>query len=280
MKRTTPGHGGWLLFAALMIGGCGGGVGGFGTKGDGGPGGSCGGQSCPPGMGGDDLVGDDEISADGGPAEDGGSPINPSCASGAPIGTGFACGAPGLVCPFGTYTDCNGVSVTLDCSCDGRSWTCEPLTDVNCPPPVPCPDPSTLYPNTPCYGPEGQQCVSTDIPGACGGELPPPIMGTCTCTTGGWSCPMTITACPAQPPPCPDPSAVYAAASCAAPGEMCPGNPQSCGTQVFYDAFECESGYWVSVAKTDCDIGGVDASTGLILDASAAPDAYVLGADE
>ncbi len=269
MMLTTRRYGGLLLFAAFALAGCGGGVAVFGTRGDGGPSG--------PGNPGDDLVGDDEIPVDGSVAEDAGPPVNPSCASGAPIGTGFACSAPGLVCPLGTISDCNGVMRTLDCSCDGSAWTCDPVPNLNCPPPVPCPDPSTLYPGTPCYGPEGQQCISTDIPeNACGG-LPPLIQGSCTCMTGGWSCPTPATACPAELT-CPDPSSVNANASCDAPGQTCPGNPQPCGTAVFYDAFECESDSWVSVATTACDIGD-DASTGLILDASA-PDAYVLGGDE
>jgi hypothetical protein len=269
--RTTRAYGGLLLFVACAVGGCGGGVGGFGTGGDGGPGGpgSCGSHPC--GNPGDDLVGDDEIPIDGGTPEDAAPPINPNCASGAPIGTGFACNAPGLVCPFGTISDCNGVSRMLDCSCDGSSWTCDPVPDLNCAPPVPCPDPSTLYPGSPCYGPEGQQCVSTEVPApSCGGEPPPPVEGVCTCTTGGWSCPTTALPCPSQPP-CPDPSSVYAGVGCSADGQTCPGNPQPCGMEVFYDAFQCE-GSWVSVAATACDIGAFDASTGLILDASA-PDA-------
>ena len=275
MMRTTRRYGGLPLFVAFVVAGCGGVVPGFGTKGDGGPS-SCGTGSCPPNPG-DDVVGDDEIPSDGGPVEDGGPPVNPSCASGAPIGSGFACGPSGLVCPLGTVSDCNGNTRTLNCSCDGSTWTCDPVPELNCPAPVPCPDPSTLYPGDSCYGAEGQHCISTDIPAfTCNSDTPPPTKGLCVCTMGSWSCPTTTPSCPAQPPACPDPFSVYASESCPAEGMKCPGNPQPCGAEVFYDAFDCEGGYWVSVATTACD---VDASTGLIFDASAGPDAQVVGFD-
>ena len=242
--RTLRGSRGWLLLALLASGavtGCGGGVSGIGTNRDGGPGNP-----------GDDLVGDDEIIV-----EDGGSPVDPRCASGNPIGTGQACPAAGLTCPLGTISDCSGGQRTLECRCDGSSWSCDPVTSPDCPPPITCPDPSTLYPGIPCATPLGQQCVSTDIPSdSCGGELPPPTKGVCTCTTGGWSCPQTHLPCVASPPACPNPYDVYAGGYCPAPGLDCPGNPQTCGAQLFYDALECDGTFWYSLAATACDIDG------------------------
>jgi hypothetical protein len=235
--RTIRGRSGWLLVALLAVAGCGGGVSGIGTKGgDGGPG----------------NPGDDAIA----PSEDGGS-IDPRCVQGGFIGTGVACGFSGLTCPLGTVSDCNGGQRTLECSCDGETWSCDPVTRVDCsPPPSACPDPSNLYPGSPCAGPTGQQCVSTDIPSDnCGQELMVPIKGICTCTNGGWSCPVAHPDC--QPPPvqaCPSPYGVYSGNYCDSPGLSCPGDPQNCGDQVYYDALQCQGSTWVSVATTICEI--------------------------
>jgi hypothetical protein len=245
---------GWLLFAFFAVAGCGGGnVQGAGGKGSGG---SDGGEEASTGTGfpGDDMLGgDDEIGVD-----DGGSPFDPQCASGNPIGTGLACSASGLVCPLGTIADCNGGQRTLDCVCEGNTWSCDQVTATPCPPPTACPDPSTVYPGTGCDVPEGQQCLSTELSGpSCGSEPAPPVSGPCTCTTGGWSCPRNAPACPAQS--CPGPYSVYANQYCTVPGLTCPGNPQTCGEQVYYDALECEGSYWVDVATTACDIDVADA---------------------
>jgi hypothetical protein len=256
---------GWLLFAFFAVAGCGGGgVQGVGGKGSGG---TDGGEEASTGTGfpGDDMLGgDDEI------GNDGGSPFDPRCASGNPIGTGLACSGSGLVCPLGTIADCNGGQRTLDCVCEGNTWSCDPVTATPCPPPTACPDPSTVYPGTGCEVPEGQQCLSTNLPGAsCGGEPAPPVSGSCACTTGGWACPENLPNCPAQA--CPGPYSVYANQYCMVPGLTCPGNPQTCGAQVYYDALECEGSYWVDVATTACDVDEVDASadTGaLIFDAA------------
>jgi hypothetical protein len=108
---------GWLLFALFVVAGCGGGnVQGVGGNG----GGTGGGEEASTGPG-DDMVGSDaEIGFN-----DGGSPIDPRCASGSPIGTGLACSASGLVCPLGTIADCNGGQRTIDCFCEGNTWSCE-----------------------------------------------------------------------------------------------------------------------------------------------------------
>ncbi len=44
-------------------------------------------------------------------------------------------------------------------------------------------------------------------------------------------------------------------------GQVCPGNPQNCGGEIYYDALECE-GSWVPIATTTCALyEGEDAST-------------------
>ncbi len=262
--RTSLRIGGFLVSAVIVLAGCGGGTGHFAPTGDGGPVNPPGDDIAP----GDDVApppGDDIAPGDDiGPSEDGG-PIDPRCASGSPIGTGFACGSPGLSCPLGTVTDCQGTMQTLECSCDGKQWSCDPVpVQSKCvPPPVPCPDPSALYQGSAC-GLVGQECYSTVIPPfSCGGGIPiPPMSGNCTCTTDGWSCPVATPACP-PPPMCPDPYTVYAFTYCNNQyGVTCPGNPQTCGSQVFYDAFQCSGNSWVSVAATACDIAGFDGGEG------------------
>ncbi len=266
---TSRGSFGLLLLAIFAIAGCGGGVSVIGTqgsKGDGGPGG--------PGNPGDDLVGDDEISFDGSAPADAGPPIDPRCASGNPIGTGLACSVSGLTCPLGTITDCKGNVQTLECACQGQLWSCDPVPVLDCPPPPPppsaCPDPSTIYPGNECQVPLGQQCTSTEIPGGgCGGDVPPPETGPCTCTTTGWSCQTSLPPCLAPPPEsCPSPYDVFANGYCNTPGLTCPGNPQPCGDQTYYDALQCEDG-WVSIATTSCDLYPGD-DAGVTYDASPA----------
>ncbi len=239
MTRTSLRLGGFLVTAFLALAGCGGGTGHFASTGDdGGP---------PPG---DDILGDDALP----PAGDGG-PIDPRCASGSPIGTGFACGASGLSCPLGTITDCNGNPRTLQCFCDGAQWTCERVPTSDCAPPTSCPDPSTIYPGTSCSVSIGQTCYSTDIPSyGCGGSMPPPSSGTCTCTPNGWSCPQGPVPPCIAPQPCPDPYTVYPNTYCNSEGLTCSGNPSGCGGQVYYDALLCKGGSWLDVAPTYCDI--------------------------
>ena len=264
----------FLLPALIALAGCGGGTGHFAAT-DGGPGhpgddGSPGDDIAP----GDDIVGDDELPPP--PFDDGG--IDPRCASGSPVGTGFACGGPGLMCPLGTITDCAGNMMTLNCFCDGKQWKCDALPDVEiCPTPVACPDPRTLYPGSVCNVPIGQSCYSQAIPPpSCGGggDPPPPMGGTCTCQPNGWLCPTMPTTCPA-PASCPDPYSVYPYAYCNSYGQTCPGNPTNCGGQIYYDALQCMGNGWVSVATTSCEIvydggpAGEDASPALACDSCA-----------
>ena len=64
------------------------------------------------------------------------------------------------------------------------------------------------------------------------------------------------------PPPmaCPDPYSIYEFTYCNTYGVTCPGNPQTCGSQIYYDAFQCSNNGWESVATTYCGIddGGVE----------------------
>jgi hypothetical protein len=247
--RLNRRSGGLLLLLLLALAGCGSAVGGIRAPGgDGGPGGG--------------SVGDDaEIIFEDGSS--GGGGIDPRCASGSPVGTGQACGPAGLICPLGSLTDCNGNVRTLECTCDGRLWSCPPVTPPVCelpppPPPTGCPDPSTLLPGSPCSTPENIQCVSTDIPGPnCGDQAPFLTKAECQCFEGAWQCPSNPISCPPPPPPppttCPDPSNVYSGESCTTIGGNCSGNPTYCFGAVFYDALTCVSGTWVTVATTVCD---------------------------
>ncbi len=224
------------LLVALALAGCGGGVSGIGHPGPG--------------------PGDDELSVDGGSGDDGS--LDSRCTSQAPIGTGFACSSVGLTCPLGTIADCNGSRRTLLCSCDGRSWTCDPVDPIACPPPTACPDPSDVSPNGPCAGPEGQVCNTTDFPVSnCGGEPPPPALASCQCLGGSWQCELpAIPACsPPAPPSCPDPSSVVNGSYCSEVGQSCAGNPSYCDGKLYYDALTCVANYWLTKAATQCDIG-------------------------
>jgi hypothetical protein len=220
------------LLVALTLAGCGGGVSGIGHPG--------------PGSG-----------DDAGPGDDGS--LDSKCTSESPIGTGFACSSAGLSCPLGTLTDCSGTR-TLQCFCDGHSWACDAVDPVACPTPAACPDPSQVYPGKPCANPPDQTCVSTDLPiSNCGGNQPtPPVLGSCQCVQGSWSCELpAIPACspPAPPPSCPDPNSVLDGSYCSGLGMSCAGNPSYCDGQLYYDSLTCVQNYWQTEATTVCDIG-------------------------
>jgi hypothetical protein len=238
-KVLTP------LFALFAFAGCGGSVSGVADR-DAGP-------------------GDD---ANDTPPYDGG-PVNPNCPAKSHVSDGFSCGLSGLVCPSSqTVADCQGNTKSLACFCDGESWTCEQATPVNCPTQV-CPAPQSIYPGGYCLSSGlGNQCTSTNLPygGNCGGPIAvlSSQTGPCTCTSSGWSCPVLQPQCPVMG--CPDPYSVYSYQSCYASGLVCPGNPQNCDGDTYYDALQCE-GYWVPVATTSCAIeGSQDASTSYGID--------------
>jgi hypothetical protein len=112
-----------------------------------------------------------------------------------------------------------------------------------------------LVPNSPCSVPSSQQCVSIDVPVPdCSSGPPPLTKAVCQCSGGAWACPIPAIECPPPPTqPCPDPSGVYAGGACNTIG-TCSGNPTYCGGELYYDALDCQSGQWVTIAATACDI--------------------------
>jgi hypothetical protein len=239
-KILTP------LFALIAVAGCGGNVSGAVDR-DAGPG-----------------PGDD---ANDTPPYDG-SPVNPNCPAKSQVTEGDSCSLSGLVCPSSlAVLDCQGNAKSLACFCDGESWTCEQAAPPNCPAQT-CPAPQSIYPGGYCLSAGlGNQCSSTNIPyTGCNGPVAQPatVSGECNCTSSGWSCPESVPPCLPPPPPtqgCPSPYGVYPYQPCDSGGEVCPGNPQNCDGETYYDAFECE-GSWLPIATTTCNIGGVDASVG------------------
>jgi hypothetical protein len=243
-KTLTP------LLALFAFAGCGGNVSGVGDR-DAGP-------------------GDD---ANDTPPYDGG-PVNPNCPAKSQVSDGYSCSLSGLVCPSSqTSVDCQGNVKSLACFCDGESWTCEQPSQTTCPAQV-CPTPQSIYPGGSCLSSGlGNQCTSTNVPyPGCDTRLEEPgtVSAVCTCTSSGWSCPVAVPACVPPPPPpppqsCPSPYSVSLYQPCYSGGMVCPGNPQNCDGDTYYDTFQCE-GYWVPVTTTTCNIGGFegypDAGTG------------------
>ncbi len=184
---------------------------------------------------------------------------NPKCLPTSNVFDGNACSLSGLVCPsIQGVSDCAGDVHALSCFCDGSSWTCEQAAPPNCEddggPPSSCPDPYAIAGGASCASP-GQQCEGAVIYYGCG-DTPSSTMEACTCTSSGWSCPpIAEPPCIAPPPTaCPSPYNVYSYGYCnAQPGQVCPGNPQNCGGEIYYDALECE-GNWVPVATTQCSL--------------------------
>jgi hypothetical protein len=50
---------------------------------------------------------------------------------------------------------------------------------------------------------------------------------------------------------------VFDGTKCPSEGAQCPGNPLSCDGAVFYDAFVCKGGVFVTTAATTCGDGGL-----------------------
>jgi hypothetical protein len=214
-------------------------------------------------------------SPDGGTHRGDGGP-DPACKGVMP---GATCSVRNQVCnyPGTTSLDCEGQPIPISCSCDG-TWTCESPVMPDCTVPGPsCPEPSLLKPKSSCSL-DGQQCNSTIIPyQGCDGQTHL-SSALCTCSGNTWACPQPVTP-PCAPPTCPDPKSVLPYQQChGEEGLQCAGNPSYCQGKVFYDALQCENGYWYPIATTICDSPFLDATVydvGPSFDAGF-PDAYVV----
>jgi hypothetical protein len=122
-----------------------------------------------------------------------------------------------------------------------------------------CPAANDIQPGGTCDIDPSLSCGS-DIPiYDCDGQVTGYV--SCFCYAGGWSCPMPpLPECPDASGTCPAPKSIAQGVPCSAEGEQCPGNPQECGGQMLYDAFQCTAGQWDDVATTFCDLdaGGPD----------------------
>lgn len=151
------------------------------------------------------------------------------------------------------------------CQCVGSGqdwlWSCEASSDPDCRDASACPDPSTIAPGGACSGSSAVSC-SSDIPiYDCYGNVSGEAL--CTCSGQTWACSET------EPPTCmgvgvcPAPINVQQGEACAMANQPCPGDPQQCGSEALYDAFECIGGTWQDVAVTICDVdGGPPVETG------------------
>src|SRR5260370_37346405 len=68
--------------------------------------------------------------------------------------------------------------------------------------------------------------------------------------------PLPVCAVGSALPSCPDPKLVFDGTKCPSEGAQCPGNPLSCDGAIFYDAFVCKGGVFVTTAATTCGDGG------------------------
>jgi hypothetical protein len=151
-----------------------------------------------------------------------------------------------------SVTDCAGMPIMLSCDCEQDGWVCEG-TVPGCADAQACPSPSAVQEGFACDLVSGTSCVTDDPIVDCDGDVTGYI--SCACSGGTWACPFTpVMNCQDAGGPCPKPNDVVQDTACSSDGQQCPGNPQVCGGQVLYDAFECEQGLWQDVAVTDCDI--------------------------
>jgi len=196
---------------------------------------------------------------------------------------------PGERCDYPAQTSCNATATVygcggavagyVSCSCAppaaGRGypeWQCEgtpptpDCTDAEPPPPPGCPDPSTIAQGGAC-GVPNEQCSSRIPYFDCGGNVAGYL--TCYCEgSGGWICPQPESPlCDAGPPGCPDPTTLVQGEPCSGSGQTCPGHPTVCNGQTDYDAFQCQSGVWVDVASTVCEVDAGIEDGGVIVDA-------------
>jgi hypothetical protein len=177
--------------------------------------------------------------------------VFPGAACSADLGTCSSSNLPVIDCK-GTVTGSTG---TGSCTCTPNGWSCPEEEELPACSPV-CPVPSSVVPGGAC-GPIGESCTSTNVAQMnCNGNGPPTTNASCTCTSQGWSCAQATPAC-VPPAQCPDPAGVRSYGYCTAPGLTCPGNPQYCGGDIYYDAVQCDpyNRYWVPIATTVCEVG-------------------------
>jgi hypothetical protein len=199
-----------------------------------------------------------------GPGDGGGGDGQSQCPAPAAVQSGASCSVPGLTCdsPYDIPTCDGGSGGPLACTCDpGGQWQCEGV-GLECPAPLPttCPPPAQVTSGSGCFVDPTVWCTSPDVVRDCdGGVL---ARGACQCLGGTWTCSIDggVPLC------CPDAGQVLPGQSCSFGGQECPGNPSSCGGAVLYDALQCQSGVWVDVVPTICE---VDAGDGGVLDAQA-----------
>jgi hypothetical protein len=205
------------------------------------------------------------ISTSGGGSGSSGSPgssgARPSCPAPYTVNSGRSCAVPNLVCPTTSPgNDCSGRPIAApSCACSSGTWTCPPSAGSLPVCPVSCPPPAQVQPGAYCSLPSGTGCQGTTAYTGCGGTAI--TMATkCACASNGqWSCPpIPLPACPvdASLPACPDPTTLFDGTKCPSEGAQCPGNPLSCDGAIFYDAFLCKGGVFVTTATTTCGDGG------------------------
>ena len=196
------------------------------------------------------------------------SGARPACPAPYAVNDGRSCAVPNLICPTTSPgNDCSGQPIAApSCACLSGTWTCPhptgslPVCPVNCPPPA------QVQPGAYCSLPTGTGCQGTTSYTGCGGKAIT-VATKCTCdmTKGPgtgiaqWICPpIPLPACPdASLPACPDPTTLFDGTKCPSEGAQCPGNPLSCDGAIFYDAFVCKGGVFVTTATTTCGDGGL-----------------------
>jgi hypothetical protein len=109
--------------------------------------------------------------------------------------------------------------------------------------------PGAVLPGASCSTPPALKCQTTAVKTTC-----QDVYIACTCAAGAWSC---DDPCPdASGGSCPPPGKVNVGIACMAPGLVCPGNPEPCGQETFFDVFQCLSGSWTRTVATACDVDG------------------------
>ncbi len=154
---------------------------------------------------------------------------------------------------------CDGNTYGSTCTCQvegmgggGAEWSCSAVVPECFDAGPQCPPSYEVTAGAACSTPADLQCSSDIAQYDCNGNF----IGdaTCQCYAGGWACVTATPVCDAGPPPCPDPGSVEQGVSCFSESQQCPGNPQVCGGQTLYDAFQCTGGQWDDIASTVCDL--------------------------